>query len=111
MSGSFTQPDPLSRLILSLLQEHGRMHAYELTQAARQRLPGGKNLAESALYPALHHLLQTGLLQSDQQHEDGRIRTFYRIRRQGVRPRKAQALTQLVKSLNLILKSRYRHGY
>ncbi len=73
----------LSAIILKLLSDGGRMYGYEITKAVRDQTAGKLALTEAALYPALHKLLEAGLLETETEEVDGRLRKYYRIAQNG----------------------------
>lgn len=73
----------LRTIILRLLEEHGRMYGYEITQKVKT-LSGDKMvLTEAALYPALHKLEAQGLLQSEVTMVGKRKRKYYYLTAKG----------------------------
>lgn len=73
----------LTAIILKLVSEGGRMYGYEITKAVREQTGGKMALTEAALYPALHRLLEAGLLETESEEVDGRMRKYYRIAKNG----------------------------
>ncbi|TAE28655.1 MAG: PadR family transcriptional regulator [Cytophagales bacterium] len=69
----------LKTIVLKLLAEEGRMYGYEITQAVRDRTRGHITLTFGALYPVLHKLEQDGLLVTESQEVDGRLRKYYSL--------------------------------
>ena len=64
-----TEPSPvikgsLSTIILKLLEDNSRMYGYEMTRAVREATKGRMDITEAALYPALHKLVDEGLLET-----------------------------------------------
>jgi DNA-binding PadR family transcriptional regulator len=73
----------LELLMLSVLSE-GDGHGYAVITALRQRSAGAFDLAEGAVYPALHRLEQDGLVSSEWTQVGGRRRRTYRLTDLGV---------------------------
>ncbi|AUD01777.1 PadR family transcriptional regulator [Spirosoma pollinicola] len=88
----------LKTIILKLLSEHsssgirhsghdearqGRMYGYEITQAVKERTQGEIVLSFGALYPVLHKLEQEGLLTTETEEVEGRLRKYYTLTPQG----------------------------
>ncbi len=88
----------LKTIILKLLSEQGpftagrsgqdtarqgRMYGYEITQAVKERTHGEIVLSFGALYPVLHKLEQEGLLTTETEEVEGRLRKYYRLTPQG----------------------------
>jgi len=85
----------LKTIILKLLSEQrsdasgqassrqGRMYGYEITQAVKERTRGEITLTFGALYPVLHKLEQEGLLTTETEEVEGRLRKYYTLTPQG----------------------------
>lgn len=85
----------LKTIVLKLLSEQqpgssgrstpqiGRMYGYEITQAVKERTHGEITLTFGALYPVLHKLEQEGLLTTESEEVDGRLRKYYTLTPQG----------------------------
>lgn len=69
----------LKTIVLKLLAEHNRMYGYEITQSVRDRTRGQIILTFGALYPVLHKLEQEGLLVTESEEVDGRLRKYYSL--------------------------------
>lgn len=69
----------LKTIILRLLAQQGRMYGYEITQAVKTRTDGELTLTFGALYPVLHKLDQEGLLVTQTEEVDGRLRKYYAL--------------------------------
>lgn len=67
----------LKTIVLQLLAQQGRMYGYEITQAVEKRTAGELTLTFGALYPVLHKLEDEGLLITQSQEVDGRLRKYY----------------------------------
>ncbi len=82
------QPEPfknellkgsLDLLLLTLLAQQP-MYGYQIVKEVRQRSAQLLHLKEGSLYPALHRLEQSGLVESDwQTRPDGASRRYYRL--------------------------------
>ncbi|MGB0166214.1 MAG: PadR family transcriptional regulator [Luteibaculum sp.] len=72
-------------MLLSLLDEQGRMYGYEITQIVKQRSNGEIVLTEGALYPSLHKLEATGLVETSKEKTNGRVRKYYSLTDKGKR--------------------------
>ena len=78
----------LKTIVLKLLAEQGtsgpnRMYGYEITQAVKERTKGKIVLSFGALYPILHKLEQEGLLTTETEEVEGRLRKYYSLTPQG----------------------------
>ncbi len=69
----------LKTIVLKLLAERGRMYGYEITQSVKERTQGELVLTFGALYPVLHKLEQEGLLVTESEEVDGRLRKYYSL--------------------------------
>lgn len=76
------QPDQvkgqLEVLLLRVLKD-GPAHGYSVISALRDRSNGTFDLPEGTIYPALHRLEETGLLDSAWESVNGRRRKLYRV--------------------------------
>jgi PadR family transcriptional regulator PadR len=73
----------LQTMILRLLEDHGRMYGYEITQKVKLISDGTFQVTEGALYPALHKLESEGLLVAETEVIEGRARKYYSLTDQG----------------------------
>jgi DNA-binding PadR family transcriptional regulator len=78
-SGSEFLRGTLKTIVLKLLSERGRMYGYEITQCVKERTKGEIALSFGALYPVLHKLEQEGLLETESEAVDGRLRKYYSL--------------------------------
>lgn len=80
--------DHLSLILLSLLKSRA-MYGYELAQAVKTKSQGLIDLREGVLYPALHKMVEDGMLESEWgEGENGPRRRYYKVTSKG---RKVQA--------------------
>jgi len=68
----------LDLLLLAVLDRQPG-HGYAVIAALRERTGGALEMAEGAVYPALHRLQDAGLLTSDWQRLEGRRRRVYSV--------------------------------
>lgn len=87
-------------LIIKLLLDHGRMYGYEICQRIKALSDDQIAISEAALYPALHRLEASDLLDSVTELAKGRPRKYYFIA-----PKKAQEANQLLIDFNQLLAS------
>jgi PadR family transcriptional regulator PadR len=73
----------LKTILLRLLEEHGRMYGYEITQKVKQLTDGKLLLTEGALYPSLHKLEAEGFLQTEKVYIGKRVRRYYSLTPKG----------------------------
>lgn len=102
----------LSTIILKLLEDNSRMYGYEMTRAVKQRSQDKMQITEAALYPALHKLVEEGLLTTHTETVDGRIRKYYALTKKGKKETdaKVEALKSAIESLQNILNPGLSHG-
>lgn len=88
------------------------MYGYEMTKAVREGSSDKMKLTEAALYPALHKLEESGLLETETQFVDGRQRKYYRLSETGRNEGKRQLehLQEMISSLQSVLTFRVQNG-
>jgi PadR family transcriptional regulator, regulatory protein PadR len=96
----------LKTIVLRLLAQHGRMYGYEITQAVKVRTEGELTLTFGALYPVLHKLEQEGLLVTQTEEADGRLRKYYALTSAGAETaaRKVDEFERFVELMRLLMK-------
>lgn len=75
----------LDTIILNLMQRHGELYGYEITQKVKQLSNGEIQITEGALYPSLHKMEANGILVSRLSKVDGRKRKYYALSSEGER--------------------------
>ena len=102
----------LSAIILKLLENNGRMYGYEMTKAVREITSNKMSITEAALYPALHKLVEEGMLETISESVDGRMRKYYTLTKKGKKDTivKIEALKDALESVQLLLNSKLNHG-
>ncbi|MFC3878857.1 PadR family transcriptional regulator [Algoriphagus namhaensis] len=95
----------LQTIILKLLEENDRMYGYEITQRVKELTAGEIKITEGALYPALHKLEAEGLLSTEIEQVDNRVRKYYSLTQSGQKEmsNKMSELNSFVENLQLIL--------
>lgn len=86
-------------LIIKLISENGKMYGYQITQKVKILSDNKINITEGALYPALHKLVEEGILITETTTIDNRIRRYYFLSESG----KECANTKLEEVKNSIL--------
>jgi DNA-binding PadR family transcriptional regulator len=96
----------LKTIVLGLLANQGRMYGYEITQAVEERTAGEITLTFGALYPVLHKLEDEGLLSTQSQEVDGRLRKYYMLTATGSETavRKTGEFERFVHLMQLLIK-------
>jgi DNA-binding PadR family transcriptional regulator len=69
----------LQTIVLKVLQDHGKMYGYEITQRVKELSDSRILLTEGALYPALHKLEAEGLLKTETVNIGRRVRKYYSL--------------------------------
>lgn len=92
----------LEPLVLKLLQQEGRMYGYEITRKIKLLTGGQLQITEGALYPLLHKLEADGVVETELEPVDNRIRKYYRLTRKGKKT-SLQAIDQLREFAQLLL--------
>lgn len=88
-------------IILRLLDDHGKMYGYEITQKVKE-LSGGKiQIKEGSLYPALHKLLEEELVTVETVNVGNRVRKYYLLSNKGKKEKKEQ-FNELKEFLSII---------
>src|SRR6185437_10301894 len=98
----------LTAIILKLLEDNSRMYGYEMTKAVRELTKEKVNITEAALYPALHKLVDEGLLDTNSEMVDGRMRKYYSLTKKGKKEAttKINTLNEAIASVQIILNSK-----
>lgn len=95
----------LDTIIIKLLNDHGEMYGYQITQKVKDITGEEVKITEGALYPSLHKLEAKGILSVETRSIGNRYRKYYSITKQG----KSELATMLddmkayMKSMELIL--------
>lgn len=64
-------------LIIKLIKEEGRMYGYQITQKVKEISSEKILITEGALYPALHKLVNDGILVTESEWIGNRERKYY----------------------------------
>jgi PadR family transcriptional regulator PadR len=102
----------LATVVLQLLENNGPMYGYEMTRAVKDGSGDKMKITEAALYPTLHKLEESGLLETETRTVDGRVRKYYQLTRKGKTESKKQlaSLQEMIISLQQILNHRLQNG-
>ncbi len=73
----------LKTIVLKVLEENGRMYGYEITRKVEELTEGKIQLTYGALYPVLHKLEDEGVLVTDSENFNNRIRIYYKLTSSG----------------------------
>ena len=96
----------LTTIILKLLDEHGKMYGYEITQYVKTLSKDQLVLTEGALYPTLHKLEAEGLVRTKKVIVGKRTRKYYSLTTKGKKAtaNKLEEFQAFIHTMQLILK-------
>ena len=97
----------LKTIVLKILEEQGRMYGYEITRKVEE-LTGGKiKLTYGALYPVLHKLEHEGVLVTESENFNNRIRIYYSLTPEGhsLVAEKIKEMKEFIESIQCIVNS------
>ncbi|MGE5348267.1 MAG: PadR family transcriptional regulator [Actinomycetota bacterium] len=103
----------LRTIVLKLLKENGRMYGYEITRRVEELTSGKIKLTYGALYPVLHKLESEGVLVTEQENYNNRIRVYYSLTEKGhtLVSEKIKELMDFIESLQSIVNPRTGTSY
>lgn len=95
----------LKTIVLRLLKENGRMYGYEITRKVEELTAGRIKLTYGALYPVLHKLEDEGVLVTEAENFNNRIRIYYSLTPKGnsVVAEKVKEMKEFIDSLQSIV--------
>lgn len=73
----------LKYMVLNLLRTLPRMYGYEITRVLEEKTSGRIRLTFAALYPVLHKLEAEGLVRTETENVNNRIRKYYSLTPKG----------------------------
>lgn len=73
----------LGTIIIKLLNDNGKMYGYEITQKVKELSNEKILIKEGSLYPALHKLLDDGVVDVETVNVGKRIRKYYFLTERG----------------------------
>jgi PadR family transcriptional regulator, regulatory protein PadR len=94
----------LKTIVLKVLEENNRMYGYDITRKVEELTAGKIKLTYGALYPVLHKLENEGVLVTESENFNNRIRIYYRLTPKGrsVVKEKLQELKEFIEALRSI---------
>ena len=103
----------LKTIVLKLLKENGRMYGYEITRKVEELTEGKIVLTYGALYPVLHKLESEGVLITESENFNNRIRIYYSLTSRGdsLVAEKIEELKEYMESLQRIIHPQTRVSY
>jgi PadR family transcriptional regulator, regulatory protein PadR len=95
----------LKTIVLKVLEENGRMYGYEITRKVEDITSGKIKLTYGALYPLLHKLEDEGVLVTESENFNNRIRIYYKLtpRGQSVVTEKLNEMNEFIETLRRIV--------
>jgi PadR family transcriptional regulator, regulatory protein PadR len=95
----------LRTIVLKVLEENGRMYGYEITRKVEEVTDGKIKLTYGALYPVLHKLESEGVLVTESENFNNRIRIYYSLTEKGhsVVAEKIKEMKEFIESLQNIV--------
>jgi len=103
----------LKTIVLKLLKENSRMYGYEITRKVEDLTEGKIKLTYGALYPVLHKLESEGVLITESENFNNRIRIYYSLTPKGdsVVAEKLKELGEFIESLQRIVEPKTGLNY
>jgi len=100
----------LKTIILKVLEENGRMYGYEITRKVEELTAGKIKLTYGALYPVLHKLEDEGVLITESENFNNRIRIYYKLTSGGksLVAEKIKEMNEFIETLRLIVEPKPR---
>ena len=95
----------LKIIVLKVLEENGRMYGYDITRKVEELTEGKIKLTYGALYPVLHKLESEGVLVTESENFNNRIRIYYSLTDKGhsVVAEKIKEMKEFIESLQGII--------
>lgn len=95
----------IKTIVLKLLSEKNKMYGYEISQRVKELSSGELELTYGALYPILYKLESDGLLVTESEIVEGRVRKYYSLTPSGTETarEKVAELGRFVELLKTIL--------
>jgi len=95
----------LKTIVLKVLEENGRMYGYEITRKVEELTSGKIKLTYGALYPVLHKLEDDGVLVTESENFNNRIRIYYKLTPSGksVVVEKLAEMSEFIETLRRIV--------
>jgi len=103
----------LKTIVLKLLKENRRMYGYEITRKVEDLTEGKIKLTYGALYPVLHKFESEGVLITESENFNNRIRIYYSLTPKGdsVVAEKLKELNEYIESLQRIIEPKTGLNY
>jgi PadR family transcriptional regulator, regulatory protein PadR len=103
----------LKTIVLKLLKENGRMYGYDITRQIEDLTDRKIKLTYGALYPVLYKLERDGILITESENFNHRIRIYYSLTPKGdsVVAEKLRELNEFIESLQRIVEPKTGLSY
>lgn len=98
----------LQPIILSVINNKGRMYGYEITQEVKKMTSGKIDISEGALYPILHKLEAKKVLETEKVFIGKRVRKYYKVTKEGKKMVETvtEEINDFIETLNLIFNAK-----
>ena len=93
----------LKYMVLNLLTENQRMYGYEISQVLDESTSGEIKLTFAALYPVLHKLESEGMVKTETEEVQNRLRKYYTLTGKGQKESKIRK-EEIREYLHIMLK-------
>jgi len=74
----------LQSIVLKLLRDNGEMYAYEIIKTVKKMTDDRMEITEGALYPLLHKLEASNILEVEIKNIGNRNRKYYKLTEKGI---------------------------
>ena len=100
----------LKSIVLKLLSVNKKMYGYEITQNIEQLSDGKIRLTYGALYPILHNLEKEGILKTESEIVNNRVRIYYSLTKKGndTAKEKVKELEEFINTIRILLNPKFR---
>lgn len=100
----------INPIILKLLYPDKKMYGYEICQKVKKMTDEELVIREGSLYPALHKLMDNGLIRVEEVAIGNRLRRYYQLTKAGKleTETKTEEFSQFLKTMQLFMKKATR---
>lgn len=98
----------LQAIILKLLSDNNKMYGYEITQKVKDLTKGELQITEGALYPSLHKLETSGVLEVEVVKVGNRLRKYYKLTEKGAgeTKKRMEEIQEFLQTIHILLNSK-----
>ena len=95
----------LQTILLKLLENNGKMYGYQICKAVKELSNNEISITEGALYPTLHKLEASEIIEVELAKVDGRVRKYYKLTEKGKTEtvHKTDELISFIKNMEIFL--------